>query len=315
MAGLSPTITTGEFVGLTRRTRSRVERPTFSVPLFIRMAKFAMPIGLTGSASFIINTGDRLILPHYGSLADLGIYVLAYKLGMLISVAYSSFQIYWGAQAFNIMKREDSGDVFARLFTYMLVGVSFCGLGLVVAARPIITIFAAPAFRGAAALVPLIVTAYCMRSIGDFLGVLFMVEGRPGYQAVCTWVGAALCVAGYLILIPRYGIWGAAIATAGAFFVLTAITGAWVYRLRPYRIEGARTVKIGVALIGGSVAHVLLPSGSLPHQIGSGALSLAVFPLTLWVMRFPTGGELQAGLAEIASLAKRVVPKLARETD
>ena len=283
----------------------RIHRPSFDLQLFIRMAKFTAPIGLTGTASFVINTGDRLILPHYVPLGQVGIYVLAYKLGMLVSMVFSSFGSYWGAQAFQIMKRDDADSVFARLFSYVVLGVAFCGLGIVVAARPALTILAAPAFRGAAAIVPLIVAAYCIRSIGDFLRVLFVVAGRTGSEAICTWMGAAICIAGYLILIPRYGIWGAAAATNLAFLALTAVTAAWTYRLRPYRVQAKRLSKIGIALVAGLGLYLLLPPGSLPQQIGVATLSVAIFPLMLWLLRFPTAGELQVCRSALASFAQR----------
>src|ERR1035438_2189297 len=62
-------------------------------------------------------------------------------------------------------------SVFARLFSYVVMGVAFCGLGVVVAARPALTILAAPAFRGAAAIVPPLVAA------GWFRPLLAVVRG------------------------------------------------------------------------------------------------------------------------------------------
>ena len=129
-------------------------------------------------AVFFIHFGDRFFLPHYRPLAELGIYVLAYKLGMLLAVIYSAFQIYWNAQVYQIMQRRDADAVFARLFTYVVLGLSFFGLGIVVASPPALKILAAPGFQGAAALVPVIVAAYYMRGIGDFLRCLFLSSRR-----------------------------------------------------------------------------------------------------------------------------------------
>jgi len=69
-----------------------------------------------------------------------------------------SFQIHWAARSFQIMKSDVPENVLARLFTSMLLGVSFCGFRLLVAVRPALTTIAAPAFRGSASLVPPIVT-------------------------------------------------------------------------------------------------------------------------------------------------------------
>jgi hypothetical protein len=64
-------------------------------------------------------------------------------------------------------------------------------------------------------------------------------------------------------------------------------------------------LKIGIALVAGLGLYLLLPSGSLPQQIGVSTLSVAIFPLMLWLLRFPTAGELQVCRSALASFARR----------
>ncbi len=281
-------------------------RPTFDFRVFVSIVKYAAPLGLSGCAMFFIHVGDRFILPHYRPLSDLGIYVLAYKVGTLMSFIYGSFQLYWNAQVFGIMRREDAASVFTRTFTYLILGLSFTGLGLVIGSRPALRIMAAPAFQGAAGLVPLIVIAYYMRAIGDFLRCLFLVQGRPVYDAVCNWLGAGACLAGYFTLIPKFGIWGAAYATVSAFSVIAIVAIVWTYRLRPYRVETVRLLKIGIASVATIVPYYAIRVSSLPPLIGLATLSLSMFPLMLWLLRFPTAGELEVALRAL-SLAQRKV--------
>jgi O-antigen/teichoic acid export membrane protein len=286
----------------------RLERPTFERHLFVRMAKFAAPIGLSWLAMFVVDFGDRFILAQYRLFSDMGIYDLAYKFGILYSGIYGNFANYWSAQVFQIMKRDDSDAVFPRLFTYVFVGTSFCALGVVVCARPALTLFVGALFRRAATLVPIIVAAYYVNSLSHFLRALFMAVGRPGYDAACSWIGAAVCLAGYLILIPKYGIWGAAVATLISFVTMAVISVVWTYRLCHYRVEGRRIVKIVVALAAGLTPFALLPHGAVTGQIAAAALSIAVFPAVLWLSRFPTRGEMEAGRSAIRRLAARWKP-------
>jgi O-antigen/teichoic acid export membrane protein len=254
----------------------------------------------------IINFGDRFFLPHYRPLADLGIYVLAYKVGMLIAFVYGSFDAHWSAQVFQIMRREDSDRVFARMFTYVVLGLSSAGLALVVCARPILRIMVAPAFQDAAALVPVIVLAYFIRALGDFLRSLFLVAGRTGYDAITNWFGALVCLASYWMLIPRFGIWGAAFATVIAFAVIAVVSAVWAYRVQRYRIEAGRLAKVGAALTVAILPCFVLPASSLLAQIGVAAGSLAIFPAALWILRFATPGELQDGRAAVQATVRRL---------
>jgi O-antigen/teichoic acid export membrane protein len=264
-----------------------------------------MPLGLGGIATLIINFGDRFFLPHYRPLDDLGIYVLAYKIGMLMSFFYGSFDAHWSAQVFQIMRREDSDRVFARMFTYVVLGLSAVGLALVVGARPILRIMVAPAFQDAAALVPVIVLAYYIRSLGDFLRSLFLVAGRTGYDAITNWFGSLVCLASYWMLIPRFGIWGAAYATVIAFFVIAAISAVWAYRVQRYRIEAGRLARIGIGLGAALLPFFVLPATSLGTQIGVAAAALVIFPAALWVLRFATPGELRSGRAALQTAIRR----------
>ena len=78
----------------------------------------------------------------------------------------------------------------------------------------------------------------------------------------------------------------------------------WTYRLRRYRVEAGRLIKIGLALAAALTSYGLLPGFALPGQIASAALSVAIFALSLWLLRFPTGGELQIAGAAIQSLRR-----------
>jgi O-antigen/teichoic acid export membrane protein len=283
----------------------RATRPTFDGRLFVRMLKFSAPVGIGGLAVYCINFGDRLILPRYASMADIGLYVLAYKIGMLCILPYNSFNNYWSAQMYDVMKRDDADSVFARLLTYAMGAIMAPCLALTVFAKPAIRILAHHDYSGAAAFVPIIAFAYAIRCLGDFFRSRFFIAGRPGYDAICNWVGAALCIGGYFYWIPRLGTWGAAIATVVAFAAILAIALTWTYRIRPYRVEGGRLVKLAIALGVVLAAFAALPAATLAGQIAVGGLLMAGFPGLLWILRFVTPAEREVLRAAAARVVAR----------
>lgn len=289
------------------------ERVAFDLGLFWRIARYAMPLGLSGLAMFVLHFGDSFILPHFRPYDDLGIYRLAYKIAMLVSLVYGAFGTYWNAQVFNIMRREDADTVFARLFTYVMLVISYFSVALIAGARPTLHVIAGPAFQGAAALVPVLVIAYYLRSISEFMRSLFLAAGRPGLDAAAAWAGAAVCIGGYAALIPKFGIWGAAYATLIAFGALAVISIVWAYRVQPYRVEGARLAKVGIAWAAAVGAWALIPAASFSAQALSAGISLAVFPAVLGILRFVTPGELEtarAGVQRASRVARSVLGTL-----
>ena len=285
----------------------RAVRPVFDPRLFVRMVKFYAPVAAGGLAVYCINFGDRFFLRQHVSIGDIGLYGLAYKLGMMSILAYNAFNNYWSAQMFDLMKRDDADSLFARMLTYAAGAVLVPCLGLTVFARPVIRIMAHHSYWGAAVFVPAIAFAYGVRCLGDFFRSRFYVAGLPGYDAICNWVGAALCLGGYFYWIPRFGVWGAVLATVVAFAAILAIAAIWTYRIRPYRVEAGRLVKMAVALAAVLAGFVALPGASLAGQLGYGVLLVAGFPGLLWLLRFPTPAEREVVRAVIGRLTARAL--------
>jgi O-antigen/teichoic acid export membrane protein len=279
-------------------------RPGMSFSLLVRMLRFSVPLGLSMIAMFVINFGDQFVLRHYRSLAEVGLYALAYKIGMLVSAPYSSFHAYWAAQVYRILGMEDADAVFARLFTYAVLLVSSVALALTLGSEPGLSILVAPQFRTAAPLIPVIACAYALRSVGEFLRCRLLAAGRPGYEPVCTWTGMAVCVALYFILIPRYGMWGGAIATFGTFLLMGVISVVLTYWISPYRVEGARLLKMGSVLAAILILYCAVPVSSLVLRIGWSTILLVLFPAGLWALRFATPGE----NAALRTAAQRFAP-------
>jgi O-antigen/teichoic acid export membrane protein len=269
----------------------RVYPAAFEFPLLLRLAKFSFPLGLSGVALFVVHFGDRFLLPHYRPMSDLGVYSVAYKIGMLISLVYFSFHSYWSAQVYNIARRDDAAIIIARTFSYLMLVMTLTAMALVVGTHPALRILTRPAYAGAAPLVPIIVLAYWVRGIGDFFRCLFLVKGRPGYDAACNWIGSAACLAAYFLLIPRWGTWGAAIATLIAFTIIGLLSVFWSYRIYPYRLETTRLAKLAAAAGVPMAAYFIVPVSSLIGQIAWAAALMLSCLLLLALSRFQTPGE------------------------
>jgi len=278
---------------------------TFDWELFVRMCRFSVPLALTGVAYFIIHFGDRFVLQRYVSLTELGVYSAGYKIEMLVSYIHSSFHTYWSAQIYEIVRREDGRKMFARVFTYMILVLATCALGLTLFAGPLLAVLATPAYYPAAAIVPVIVAAYFVRAIGDFFRCLLYVNNRPGLDAFYNWIGAGVGLAGYFLLVPPLGMWGAAIATLIIFVVIAVIAARSSYKILPWEIEVGRIVKIAVcAAVVLSVRYSLqIKSIGMEFVLGLGLLLF--FGLLLLLLRFATFGELAAARKAVGTMTRR----------
>ena len=259
--------------------------------LFRRMWRFSMPLSLSALALFLIHFGDRFVLPHYRPFADLGIYAVAYKLGMLLNPVQAAFEAYWTAQVYQIVRRPDAEIVFARTFTYLMLVMSVCGLGVLVGTQPALRIMTPPAYFRAAAIVPIILAAYYIRALGDFFRIVFLAKGLPTHDAACNWITASFCVTAYFVLIPRYGIQGAAVATFLSFVVAFVISYTWSYRVWPFRLELGRIAKLLAITVALAAVQLALPPSSIAIEIARGVGLLLIFAALLFLWRFLSPGE------------------------
>ena len=259
--------------------------------VLVAMLRYSLPLGVSGLAMYVINSGDRFFLRQYVSLTELGIYALAYKLGMLISYIQSPFELYWSSQMFAIVGGPEGDCINVRVCTYVTMTLAFIGIVLAAFARPLIRIMAGPAFASGAEFVPWLILAYVARTVAGQFRTAFLLEKKTGEDAIVTWSGGLACLAGYALLIPSLKVWGAVIATCIGFGVMfiVGLKRAQSVRYFPYdyrRLGGIGAVTLaavsiasfsrpeelsmqliqGTAIVAGALAFLLLPGALEAHE-------------------------------------------------
>jgi O-antigen/teichoic acid export membrane protein len=273
-------VTTGAVSGLILMTYALSKnRAVFDWNIFRQMVRYSGPMIIVGLTMFVIHFGDRFVLQRYTSMDNIGVYALAYKIGMLITVIYMSFNTYWTAQVFRIMKTPSGDHLFSRVFTYVTLLLCFCALAIVVFVGPFIRLMTPATYRAAIGLAPWICGAYVLRSMGDYVRTLFYVDKRPGMDARLNICGALVATAGYFLLIPRYKALGAAIATLLSFAVTFGLAVGWSNRLHKIHYEVERLLKAVIPALMLAFLYLLAPIEDLWTRLGLGVLALLAYPV------------------------------------
>ncbi len=258
----------------------------FSLKLLWRMIRYGAPLGIGGIGILIIHYGDRAFLRQYVGLADIGVYSLAYKLGMLISYIQLPFDMYWRSQMYKIMAQPDGEKTYIRVATYLTVCVAYCCLGLASLAAPVLTLAVGLEFRPAATYVGWIALAYAIRTVGTHFCSIFLIEGKTFLESLVVWISGLACLAAYAVLIPRYQIWGAIIATNIAFAIMLSAAYILGQMVRPFAFEIRRILQCIVVTSLLVLAHSQMPAESFVLQLRSALIVTLGFPLLLWITGF-----------------------------
>ena len=203
-------------------------RLTFDWPMFKRAFRYSAPLVPSVASSYLRRFGDRFVILAFLPFASLGIYALGYRVAMIPMLFITAFQMSWSPLAISLLGDPDQEEVYTRALRYyaLLVG----GLGMVVSAiaPEIVGILGAESYASAVPLVGWIVGATILQGAGTFVTVGAMVAERTWIHLAGSAVGGVAALLAMLLLVPAWGLHGAAI---GAF------AGALLGRLATYRLS------------------------------------------------------------------------------
>ena len=294
LAGLVTVILTNILAGLLFvKIQGRNLRPRISLSMLRRMLRFGLPLVPFQLASIVLTSSDRFFLEHYAGTAEVGIYSLGYKFGMIVQLLVAAVQTAWETRMFAIAKEEDAEHKFARIVLYYLTAAGFVGLAISVLCKEALVIVADPTYFSAYTVVPLIVLSYIAYGGVSITNVALNVKARTELNAPIIIAVAVGNLALNYLLIPRFGMMGAAWATILSYSILLAVEVMVNQRIWRMPLEYGRMVKLAIAWGGVYAASLLIASGNVWLDVVLKTVLLLAFPLALYLLRFFDESELR----------------------
>ena len=239
-------------------------------------------------AGWVINLSDRYILNLFSQLDEVAVYGIGYKFGMVIEfLIVWPFQLAWPALAFSISSRPGHKSTYARILTYLAAVLAGAVVALSVLSRAVVPVVVGEGYEQAYRVVPLVALGYAFTGIFFCLNPGIHIAGKTKFFPLLSASTAALNIALNFLLIPHYGMMGAAAATTLSFFASAA--GAWLLaqRFYPVRYEYSRLFKIALAAAASYFTALLVePQATLGGILWYLFFGLVAFPLLLLVVGF-----------------------------
>jgi O-antigen/teichoic acid export membrane protein len=253
----------------------------FDRRLLREMNRFGIPLVPTAVFLWITNFSDRLFLVKLTDAAEVGRYSVGVRIASAMVLLLTAFRTAWPAFAFSIEDEREAKRAYGFVLTYLVLVTTWVATALTLLSPWIVRWLAAPAFESASRVVgPL---AFAAVAFGGYIVVAIGIgrARRTQFNWVVTGAAALVNASLNLILIPPYGMMGAAIATLAAYatmFFGMAWRAQHIYPV-PYQWRRVLTATLaGVAL---AVAGKLAGGGLVV------ALALALaYPLVLLPLGF-----------------------------
>ena len=235
----------------------------FSRDLLRQMNHFGMPLVPSALALWAINFIDRIFIAQYKGQAEVGVYSVAVRISSAIVFLMIAFRLAWPAFAYSIEDDREAKRTYSYVLTYLVFVCCWVSLALGVLAPWLVEVLAPkPRFHRAADAVALL--AFASTAYAGLHGRRDRNRARApdavqlGRLRRCRIVNVVLNV----ILIPPYGMIGAAISTAAAYLVLFLGMVLNSHRVYPVDYQWRRVLTLGSVAIGltvlGSVLDVPL---------------------------------------------------------
>jgi O-antigen/teichoic acid export membrane protein len=247
------------------------------------MNRFGVPLMPTALFLWVTNFSDRFFLVKLSDTAEVGLYSVGVRIASAMVLLLTAFRLAWPAFAYSIEDDREARRTYAYVLTYLVLVTTWVATGLTLLSPWIVDWLAAPAFASASRVVgPL---AFAAVAFGGYIVVAIGLgrARRTQFNWVVTGAAAAVNVALNLILIPPYGMMGAAVATVAAYatmFVGMSWWGQRVYRV-PYQWRRVLTAALAGAAL--AVAGKLVGGGLAVALVLALAYPLALLPLGFYL--------------------------------
>ncbi len=252
-----------------------------------KLAAYGLPLVVSGvGLSFVMSNADRYFLKASGSLHDIGIYSLGYRVGMVMSMLLNAFVVAWPPMMFRILKDPDAPRIYSRVLTYYVLVTGFVWVLVSSFSNEIVRLVAAPDFQAAGDVVWLILLSYLMQGVFYIMMVGVTVTDRTGWIPLVVGISAISNLVANALLIPRYGMQGAAWATFVSYTFLALLMRSVSRRYYPILMERRRVVLVAVlscAIVGinrAGIGHANLMDATLK------VIPIALFAPALLAARF-----------------------------
>lgn len=179
---------------------------------------------------------DRFILAHYRDLPEVGIYTVAYTLGMIMSMVTTSLNQAWAPIYYDTARKSEAGHrtlgKICSAIVIVLVGIACVGA---LFARDFIAHFLNQRYATAERLVPWIIGAYLMHSLFSMFALAALQARRTRVIMGASFLALVLNTLLNFALIPKWGMYGAAYATFLAYVIEAVVM--YLLAQRIFRLE------------------------------------------------------------------------------
>jgi len=228
------------------------------------MMAFSLPLVPALIGMFILHNADRYILKETTSVADVGVYSLAYKFGILLNtLMIYPFNLVWGAKMFEAYRQENRVEILNNTLKWFSFFVASTAMLIGVFIYEVISVMTPEAYHQAANIVPIILLAYVFNGASRVLYTPLYAEKRTRVVGGVVLLSAIISIIITIPLAMFLGMYGAAVGTVFAFLALAGMGGYLSARLTGIRWNILPLLQLLFVLVATLAIGMLIGTGTI----------------------------------------------------
>ena len=233
----------------------RVRR--LNLHLWRGMLAYSLPLVPDAILVYIIGFSDQMLLAGMQTAAESAVYSIAYRVPTLIALVASIFVDAWQISMVNNNSREEQIGFFSNVGNTYASIVFIIASGAVMCAKLAMMVLAVESYYSGWVVIPFLALGAGFSCLSSFQKSVYLLEKRTVPSFVSTAFSAVINIVLNVLLIPRFGGMGAALATLTSYVALFIYRAVDSRRFMPIRWNLRRLV-ITVALLAVQVTLMLL---------------------------------------------------------
>ncbi|HYX07992.1 MAG TPA: oligosaccharide flippase family protein [Bacteroidales bacterium] len=267
----------------------------FEPVLLNGMLKFGIPLVFSSMIGVLFNMTDRFSLRFLKDLSDVGVFSLGFKIANTLKVfIVASINMALWPMIFKMMDKPENKRFYSKMLTYIAFSMAIMVLGMSFFGKEIIKLLAKQtAYYDSFKVIPIVSFSIFFGMLRDISFIGFHISKKTKIIATLMLISFFINVGFNVLLIPPFGIIGAAAATSVTQLIMFGV--AYRYAQKQYFIPYEIVKVIKVLLVTLVLIIISYPVNNLDPliRIIIKVLLLGSFPLILSIFNFYEKIELE----------------------
>lgn len=201
------------------RVFSNISFKMLDASMIRSMIRFSLPLCLNSACFWFLSSYNRVGISHTLGLEANGIYTVAGKFTMVLSVVANCFSLAWQELVYSLGNRkENKGHLYSIASNYYLTLLMLGTMMILPAVKIIFPYFIDAAYQDAFPIIPLYIFATALSTYSGFLGNIFGAEKKTNVIFYSTLIAAVINVGVFHLSVWQIGLHAANIGLTLGYF-------------------------------------------------------------------------------------------------